>query len=396
MASIIRFSALSWIACMACSAGHFVESPDPGASAADPGPVENDAVADGGVDAPSQADCFAGEIVLATSTSRLAVDPIVPVKEGWLVGADSTSTGSGLVLVDRDGRVSSRQPFSFGPGHVLPMGGSFARVTPNAVGRIDRVDGKLSSGHTDWRVGWGSILGANVEPSGTLRAVWYDPEGNVSDLRIRVTDFTLDDGEPTGFATRDGTLPPGLTERLGRRFDYLSYFVRGDMLRIVGPTREDGVEYESLLVALDTRTLGTGEPLGFSIDEEATWNEAAFVFGFAGVTNEWDRMLVQRRALASESFEARAEPLPGRVSSSGALTGSLGIGSPFALESVIAIADQHEVRLVDAADLSPRGNIAFEGTFTGVAQSGDAVAVLVTRMEPGEMSLRVRCLAIAP
>jgi hypothetical protein len=391
------------LACLACSADHVVHGPDAGPTGGpDSGPSEDDAAvpdagsADAGVDAPPRADCFTEDLLVATANSRFAVDTMVPVEDGWLVGVLSTSTGSSFVRVDREGRSSSLPPFSFGSDRVLPMGDSFARVSYGGVARIDRNGDELSSDYTPWRVAWGSVLGASVDPSGTLRVVSYDPEVYVSDLRIHVTEFTLDDREPTGFEVRDGTLPFAFTERLGPRFHYNRYFVRGDSLRVVGPIYEDYEDYQSVLVTLDTSAIGTGEPLGFRIDEEARWTELPFLFHFVGVTNDWDRMLAIRRLPESDVFEARVEPLPGHTSSSGAPTGSLGDGTPIALETVIAIADEREVRLVDAVDLSPRGAVTFEGTFEQVAQSGDAVAVLFRHTLAGELALSLRCVAIAP
>lgn len=394
--TFLRFGAFS-IACLACSADHVVHTSDAGANdGVDSGAVESDAGgADAGNDAGPDIDCFAEPLLIATTSSRFVVDTLVPIDEGWLVGAFSTSTGDHYLLVDREGRASDRPAVSFGSERVFRMGrmgGSFARVGYNSVTRVEHE--APSSGFESWRVAWGSILGASVDGVGTLRVVSYDPEVYVSDLRIHITEFTLDDREPTGFIIRDGTLPYALTERLGQHFEYDSYFIRGDSLRIAGPVDEGGEDFQSFLVTLDTSAIGSGAPLGFRIDEAASWEETVFAFHFAGLTNEWDRMLSMRRGPATDSYDAVVEPLPGRVSSSGAPTGNLGPGTPRALDTVIAVTSESEVRLYDALDLSPRGSATLDGTFESLAQSGDAVAILYRHEQAGEGALSLRCLAI--
>lgn len=217
----------------------------------------------------------------------------------------------------------------------------------------------------------------------------YDPVEHVGDLRLRITQLDLDDSSPTGFAVRTGALGASFTALLPRRLAYQRYSLRGDMLRVVGPSvSTHGGPYQTVLAQLDVRSLAGNEDLWYEIQESFTWGEGEELGSM--LTGELHRMVRYQtnedgsRGIHVESFPEH----PG-------VTGQLGEGAYHVIDDMFFGIHRvdGEMQIVRDSDLFVIGQTNMEGDFAGAARWGDDVAFLSKRRNSeGTVLLEMHCV----
>lgn len=339
--------------------------------------------------------CFAGPLTVAASSSRLGALGITALEDGWLISYVGSDDGTGVTFLDAEGRVRTAHGGSV--GQLLRLGPtSFAQIGGHEVQRVDVVDDALIHfAPVTIGIAWGAILTADADMSrGMIRVLSYDPEpGDVSDLRLELTELVLDAASPTGLSARAGRASPSLTLEVGARIAYRHYALRGDMLRVVNDATGLDI-HQTLLVQLGLDSLGTGEQVAYRVWERAEWTPSHADYGVAGLTSDWSRMIVTRREPGGEAAFA-VETLPGHEPS-GAL-GAIGRGQGFfAVDELLGVIDGDEVRVLSDLDLSVLATLPLSGQFAGAGRRGDDLAVVTKHSDGREISLQVRCVSTRP
>lgn len=409
-------------ACLAVPGAHSREDRDGGTPAADSGPAPQPDAATATAPQPDAATatapqpdagvvtdvpgvpvrCFQGQTVLATSTSRLNVQAVIPYGTGWVVFLlNSAEPGDVAAFVDAEGHVTHQQPFALGAGRLVSVGDSYLLESFAYVQRIDVVAGAFVA-HAPFPIAWPTSLATAVLGPREVRLLWHHVDPDTSD-RLHVGDLELDDSEPFGFSFREQTLPADLTAAIGGGLGHPRYRWLGSHLRVVGPPTWDQTgPWRTQLF-----DLGDGSPHGLSgaweLLEEAIWDEPPSGYDYVtDVLPDGARMVVMHQAPGHDDFEFSVDALPGRTTAAGGV-GSLGRGDnrgPLMLDDArLGVLDRGTLRVIAASDLAPLGalTIPTPGTFAGAALNGDRLAVVATRSDaPGELSVSIQCGDVAP
>lgn len=339
---------------------------------------------------PELADCFSEPLLIAQASSRLGVGGIVALEEGWLVSYFG-GEGHNATLIDRAGHVVDRPNAGFRASLVALGRGSFAQVSGHEVRRFTWSGGELRTFEPVMiGIGWGSTLTTDADVAeGRVRVLSYDPVEHVGDLRLRITQLDLDDSSPTGFSVRTGALGASFTALLPRRLAYQQYSLRGDTLRVVGPSvSTHGGPYQTVLAQLDVRSLAGNEDLWYEIQESFTWGEGEELGSM--LTGELHRM-VRSQTNEDGSRGIRVESFPEHPG----VTGDLGAGAYHVIDDMLFGIHRvdGELQIVRDSDLFVIGQTNMEGDFAGAARWGEDVAILSKRRNAeGTVLLELHCV----